>query len=110
MMRKPIADSKGYAKGDVEESDPVWDLLSRDARSHDVSPSPWFATRVSAMALATPQDGRRSPVSLLRWLIPIPLACSALLAVAAWNHSRISEEKFERHMEFLASSSYDYEV
>jgi len=96
--------------GAAEENDPVWDLLARDARSHDVAASPWFATRVSAKALATPQNGRRSPVSLLRWLIPIPLACSALLAVAALNHSREAEEKFEQHMEFLASSSYDYEV
>jgi hypothetical protein len=106
MMREPLSDQNNAA----EETDPVWDLLARDDRSHDVSPSPWFATRVSAKALAIPQNGRRSPVSLLRWLIPIPLACSALLAMAAWNHSRESEEKFERHMEFLASSSYDYEV
>jgi hypothetical protein len=38
------------------------------------------------------------------------LACSALLAVAAWNHSRISEDRFEQNMELLASSGYDYEV
>jgi len=93
-----------------EENDPVWDLLSRDARAHPVASSPWFATRVAAKALATPQRCRRSPSLLLRWLIPIPLACSALLAVVAWNHSRDAEEKFEQHMEFLASSSYDYEV
>jgi hypothetical protein len=96
-------------KKDPEESDPVWDLLARDAQRHQVAASPWFATRVSAKALATAQDGRR-PSSLLRWLIPIPLACSAVLALAAWNHSRISEDRFEQNMELLASSGYDYEV
>lgn len=97
-------------KNAPEENDPVWDLLARDARGYQVIVSPWFATRVSAKALATPQDGRRSSLSLLRWLIPIPLACSALLAVAAWNHSRISEDRFEQNMELLASSGYEYEV
>ena len=105
-MREPTTDMKNAP----EESDPVWDLLARDARGHQVTVSPWFATRVSAKALATPQDGRRSSSSLLRWLIPIPLACSALLAVAAWNHSRISEDRFEQNMELLASSGYEYEV
>lgn len=88
------------------EQDPLWDLLSRDATAYPVVPSPWFATRVAAKALATPQQGNRS-LFLLRWLIPIPIACSALLAVTAWNHSREAEEKFERHMDFLASSGYD---
>ena len=92
------------------ESDPVWDLLSRSAGLHPVAPSPWFATRVAAMALATPQKGRHPLFLPLRWLIPIPLACSALLALAAWNHSRTAEEQFEQHMEFLASSAYDTEV
>lgn len=105
-MREPTTDMKNAP----EESDPVWDLLARDARGHQVTGSPWFATRVSAKALATPQDGRHSHSSLLRWLIPIPLACSALLAVAAWNHSRISEDRFEQNMELLASSGYEYEV
>jgi predicted nucleic acid binding AN1-type Zn finger protein len=102
--------SKHHQEELPEENDPVWDLLSRDAVAHPVAPSPWFATRVAAKALATTQRGRRSPSLILRWLIPIPLACSALLALAAWNHSRTAEEKFEQHMEFLASSSYDYEV
>ena len=106
MMRDPMPDMKKVPV----ESDPVWDLLARDAQGHQVAVSPWFATRVSAKALATPQDGRRSHSSILRWLIPIPLACSALLAVAAWNHSRISEDRFEQNMELLASSGYDYEV
>ena len=93
-----------------EGNDPVWDLLSRDAAAHPAVPSPWFATRVAAQALATPQKGNRSPFLLLRWMIPVPLACSALITLAAWNHSRNAEEKFEQHMEFLASSGYDYEV
>ena len=106
MMRDPMPDLKNAP----EESDPVWDLLARDAQVHQVAVSPWFSTRVSAKALATPQDGRHPASSLLRWLIPIPLACSALLALAAWNHSRISEDRFEQNMELLASSGYDYEV
>lgn len=106
MMRETMPDPNRAS----EEDDPVWDLLARDARSHGVSASPWFSTRVSAKALATPQNGRRPASPLLRWLIPIPLACSALLALAAWNHSREGDEKFERHMEFLAFSGYDYEV
>lgn len=96
------------------ERDPLWELLSRDARTHPVVPSPWFSTRVAAKALATPQVGERTLVQrsfqLLRWLVPIPIACSALLALMAWNHSRLSEEKFERHMDFLASSGYDFGV
>jgi hypothetical protein len=100
-------DRKGESSG---ENDPVWDLLALDARAHPVIPSPWFATRVAAQALATPRMGLRSPSLLLRWLLPIPLACSALIALAAWNHSRDTEEEFERHMEFLASSDYDYGV
>ena len=99
-----------HEEGLSEENEPVWGLLSRDASSRPVVPSPWFATRVAAKALATPQKGRRYPSLLLRWLIPIPIACSALLALASWSHSRTAEEKFEQHMEFLASSGYDYEV
>jgi hypothetical protein len=93
-----------------EENDPVWDLLSRDAKNYPIAPSPWFATRVAAKALAIHQQGTRSLSTLIRWLVPIPVACSALLAFAAWNHHRDAEEKFEQHMEFLASSDYDYEV
>jgi len=90
-----------------EETDPVWELLARDAAARPITPSPWFATRVAAKALATPQSGRPSLSLLVRWLIPIPLACSALLILAVRNHSQASDEKFERHMEFLASSAYD---
>ena len=91
------------------EKDPLWELLVRDAKAHPVVPSPWFATRVVAKALATPQLGQRS-FHLLRWLVPVPVACSTLLALAAWNHSREAEEKFERHMDFMASSSYDFGI
>ena len=93
-----------------DQDSQLWDLLAGDAVRHPISTSPWFATRVAAQALTTPQTGRRSAVSLPRWLIPIPLACSALIALASWNHSRESQEKFEQHMEFLASSDYEYEV
>ena len=103
--------TQGHDKDPMpEENDALWELLGRNASAHPVVPDPWFATRVAALALATPQQGRRSPSSMLRWLIPIPLACTALLALVslmAWNHSRESEERFERHMEFLASSPFD---
>lgn len=100
MKPKPSQDPRGL------ENDPVWDLLARDASAHPVTPSPWFATRVAASALATTQR-RFSTARLLRWLIPIPLACSALLALAAWNHHQASEERFERNMELLAFSGDD---
>jgi len=92
-----------------DQDTPLWDLLARDADRHPITPSPWFATRVAAQALATPQKGRRSYASLLRWLIPIPLACSALLAITAWNHSRTLDDRFEQNMELLTSSDYDFE-
>lgn len=92
-----------------EKKDPLWDLLVRDAMTYPIVPSPWFATRVAAKALATPQSAQGS-FHLLRWLVPIPVACSVLLALAAWNHSREAEEKFERHMDFMASSGYDFGV
>lgn len=88
------------------ENDLVWDLLARDASAHPLTPSPWFATRVAASALATGQR-RLSTARLLRWLIPVPLACSALVALAAWNHHQASEERFERNMELLAFTGDD---
>jgi len=106
-----MKDSRHRDRALAGENDPVWDLLSRHADNHPVAPSPWFATRVAAKALASPQQGKHSLLSTLsRWLVPIPIACSVLLAFAAWNHHRDTEKKFEQHMEFLASSDYDYEV
>lgn len=95
------------------EHDPVWDLLSRDAAAHPVSPSPWFAARTAA--LATPR--KKAFSRILRWLIPIPLAGLAALAMLTLhgghgNGSRGSsgayvstEAEFEQHMEFLFASS-----
>jgi len=95
------------------ENDPVWDLLSKDAAAHPVNPSPWFAARTAA--LATPRKRVFSP--LMRWLLPVPLASFAALAMltlhglhapGAAGSSRTyvsTESEFEQHMEFLFASS-----
>lgn len=93
------------------EQDPVWDLLSKDAKAHPVNPSPWFAARIAAFA--TPRT--KGFPSLVRWLLPVPLAALAALAVfvlhggpGSVNHSGTyvsTEAEFEQHMEFLFASS-----
>lgn len=92
-----------------ESNDPVWDLLARDAAAHPILPSPWFATRVSAHVLA--EDRTAPSRQWIRWFLPVPIAAAFLAAVGLWQFERqASEERFEQHMEYLASSSYDYEV
>lgn len=97
------------------DQDPVWDLLSKDAQAHPVSPSPWFAVRTAA--LAAPRSRWLSPLS--RWLLPVPLAALAAVAVltihglhapksVSGQETYVStESEFEQHMEFLFASSND---
>lgn len=88
------------------EKDPVWDLLSRDASRHPVTPSPWFAARTTA---ALPQSGKAG-VSLIRWLLPIPLAAVGALVMLLHHAGHgpgtyvSSEAEFEQHMELLYAS------
>lgn len=94
------------------ERDPVWDLLSKDAVDHPVTPTPWFAARTAA--LATPRKRMFSP--LMRWLLPVPLAALASVAmllvqghgpgtVGSAGTYVSTEAEFEQHMEFLFASS-----
>jgi hypothetical protein len=95
-------------------NDPVWDLLSRDAVQHPVTPSPWFADRTAARAVPRKAPlGHLIPVSL-RWMLPFPAAALAMLAMLAIHGSHSigksnmyvsSNAEFEQHMEFLCSSS-----
>ena len=91
---------------DTVEDDPIWDLLSKDASTHPVAASPWFAARTAALA-----EPRKHPLtSMLRWLIPVPVA--ALAALMLFNHGGIgrfgtyvsTEAEFEQHMELLFAS------
>jgi hypothetical protein len=97
---------------DTVENDPVWDLLSKDASTHPVTTSPWFAQRTAALA----EPGKNPLTSILRWLIPVPIAAfasfAALAALMAFNHGGIgrfgtyvsTEAEFEQHMELLFAS------
>ena len=104
--------------------DEVAILLERDAASHPVQESPWFASRTAAIARSLPQDQGSKFSSLssfllagkrLRWLLPLPLAGLAALAFFCShqgllpNSSRAfssTESDFEQHMEMIASSDY----
>lgn len=98
-------------------------LLAKDAGRFPVLESPWFATRTTAMARGLPQQGKTSLFSLfslrLRWMLPIPLAGVAAIALLTLQHlsspSRTftsSESEFEQHIEMLtpSDSSQDYLV
>ena len=100
----------------TQENDPVWELLARDAKTHPVLPSPWFATRTAALARSSAADHRSSwQRSWIRFLLPVPLVGVAALILLA---SRIvpisgtqsssafvsSEEGFEQNMEMLFAS------
>lgn len=89
------------------ESDPIWDLLKRDALVHPVSLSPWFATRTVA------QIPKQTSIGgfLRRWMIPIPFAALGVIILALHTATPTSkggyissEEDFEQHMEMLAFS------
>ncbi len=93
------------------EKDPLWDLLAKDAASHPVEPSPWFATRTSARALTADQTRSRGMKALLRWFLPLPLAGVAALLFLTLHHGSLtksssfvsSQEEFEQNMEMLYS-------
>ena len=118
-------DSPALEKGARNHGqDPVWDLLAKDAKVYPVEEPDWFATRITAMALQTPQQSARfGGLSFhLKWWMPIPLAGVAALALLLHaatpaltpsldsnspEHSLVSntsEKMFEQHMEMLASS------
>jgi len=90
------------------DTDPVWDLLKKDASAHPVSPSPWFAARTAALVR------EQSPAAgfLRRWMIPIPFAALAAVVLAVHFAAPVtkqggfvsSDEEFEQHMELLAYS------
>lgn len=97
---------------DLQENDPVWDLLTRDRKTHPVVPSPWFATRTVALARSSTRSRRPA---WLRFLLPIPLAGVAALILLATRVVPIagthidssfvsSEEGFEQNMEMLFAS------
>jgi hypothetical protein len=99
-------------------------LLARDAASHPVRESPWFAGRTSALARSLPQEQSRKFFSLgsfllagkrLRWMLPLPLAGLAALALFCSHLGLLptssrafssTESDFEQHMEMIASSDY----
>jgi len=93
------------------EKDRFWDLLSRDAAAHPVEPSPWFATRTSAQALATPQRKGWNMGGVMRWFLPLPLAGVAALLFLTLHHGSLTkgssfvstQEEFEQNMEMLFS-------
>lgn len=98
-------------------------LLAKDAELYPVQDSPWFASRTSAMARELPQEGKAHFFALLtprlRWLLPLPLAGFAVMALLLTQHisstSRVftsSESDFEQHIEMLTSSdsTQDYLV
>lgn len=96
-----------------QDDDPVWKLISRVSAAHPVEPSPWFVTRTTARAHALPQGGQGRLTSILRWMIPLPLAGAAALLFLSLNHGGTShhasiastEQEFEQNMEFLFASS-----
>jgi hypothetical protein len=95
-----------HTEHDTTENDPVWDLLSNDASRHPVTASPWFAARTAALA----EPRKHHLTSMLRWLIPVPVAAfAALAALLIFSHGGIgrsgtyvsTEAEFEQHMELL---------
>jgi|GEM_PF-595989 len=107
-----------------EESgkDPVWDLLSKDARYYRNVPSPWFVARTVAQIQSISQVNTSlfALCDLRRWLLPIPLAGLACLIFVTFHGSPThlsnhglgqpvstiasSEEEFEQHMALLAGN------
>src|SRR5665213_2166846 len=106
----------------AKEHDELALLLERDAATHPVQESPWFASRTAAIALSLPQDQGSKLSSLssllltgkrLRWLLPLPLAGLAALALFCSHQGLLptssrafssTESDFEQHMEMIASS------
>jgi hypothetical protein len=99
-------------------------LLERDAASHPVKESPWFASRTAAIARSLPQEQGLQFFTLgsifstgkrLRWMLPLPLAGLAALAFFCSHQGLLptssrafssTESDFEQHMEMIASSDY----
>jgi hypothetical protein len=105
------------------EPDLLARLLKRDAAAHPVQESPWFASRTAGIARSLPQDqgSKFSSLSIfltgkrLRWLLPLPLAGLAALALFCSHQGLLptssrafssTESDFEQHMEMIASSDY----
>jgi len=102
---------------DNPEDDLIWNLLAADAKAHPIAPSPWFATRAVAQVR---RRGQWSIIALLlRWLMPIPLAgfaVVALLSLQGVGHQNprdfgktgssyvSSDSDFEQHMDLLSST------
>ncbi|MEI6081977.1 MAG: hypothetical protein WCR44_06070 [Verrucomicrobiota bacterium] len=63
------------------QNDTLWNLLSADAKAHPIVSSPWFAARTLAQVRAHRQSNTKS--LLFRWLLPIPLAGLAAVALLA---------------------------
>jgi len=101
------------------QNDPLWDLISADAKTHPIAPSPWFVARTVAQARTITQGQRNTRALILRWLIPIPLAGLALVFLlfsqgvklqnlkdfgktAAYSYIS-TESEFEQRMDLLTS-------
>ncbi len=101
----------------VSLEDPLWKLLSADAKAHPVAPSPWFAAQTVAKAKKRGQWNIKA--LLFRWLLPIPLAGLASAALLLFHgtgsqgllssdkaraYSYVSSDSdFELHMDLLSS-------
>lgn len=92
-------------------NDHLWNLLAADAKVNPVTPSPWFAARTVAQLRTHGQS--RTRALLFRWLMPIPLAGLAALALFPLHGIRTTESSFsyvssdsdfEDHMELMSSS------
>ena len=95
-------------------NDHLWNLLAADAKVNPVTPSPWFAARTVAQARTLGQW--RTRTLLFRWLMPIPLAGLAAVALLSLhgigtpgsslssNTYISSNSDFEDHMELMSSS------
>jgi len=102
------------------QNDTLWNLLSADAKAHPIVPSPWFAARTVAQARTRTQGQWNTRALLLRWLIPIPLAGLALVALLFSQGVRLqnlknfgksgaysyvsTDSEFEQHMDLLCST------
>lgn len=105
-------------KGSLD--DRLWNLLSADAKAYPIAPSPWFASRTVAQGRTRAQGQWNARTLLLRWLMPVPLAVLALVAllfsqgVGLQNlkdfgkegaYSYVStDSEFEQHMDLLSST------
>lgn len=96
------------------DCDPLGRILAQDAKDYPVQVSPWFTTTtLAAVRHISQKTGFFSWIApRIRWVVPIPIAGTALVALLALQHSSqsrsfsSSESEFEQHIEMFASSDY----